>query len=136
MSFALSAPLQQAVYAALGDDPVLAGLVGTAIFDAAPTGVLPPVYVQLGGETVRDASDASGSGAIHWFDITVVSTEPGFAVAKRVAGAVSDVFNDGELTLNRGQLISLSFDRATARSVGAQQLRRVDMRFRARVQDD
>ena len=65
-----------------------------------------------------------------------MSTEPGFAVAKRVAGAVSDVLNDGELTLNRGQLISLSFDRATARSVGAQQLRRVDMRFRARVQDD
>ena len=135
MSFVLSAPLQQAVYAALRDDAALAELVGAAIFDAAPAGVLPPVYVQLGDETVRDASDASGNGAIHWFIIAVVSDDPGFAAAKRVAGAVSDVLNDGELTLSRGQLISLSFERATAKMVGTQRLRRVDMRFRARVQD-
>ena len=53
MSFVLSAPLQQAVYAALRDDAALAELVGAAIFDAAPAGVLPPVYVQLGDEIRR-----------------------------------------------------------------------------------
>ena len=65
MSFALSGPLQAAIYDALRGDPVLTALVGDAVYDAVPSGALPELYVRLGSETVEDASDCSGAGAVH-----------------------------------------------------------------------
>ncbi len=44
MSYSVSAALQAAVYQALIGDASLAGLVGTAIYDAIPTGTLPVTY--------------------------------------------------------------------------------------------
>lgn len=136
MSYAMTAPLQHAVFAALTADAGLVGLVGGAIFDAAPAGDVPPLYVRLGEEDVRDASDGSGAGAVHRFRISVVSDAPGFAGAKQVAAAVSDILHNADLGLSRGHLVSLRFERATARFIAASQLRQIDMRFRARVQDD
>ena len=48
MSYALSGPLQTAVYAELQADITLENLVGDNIFDASPTGTLPQTYVALG----------------------------------------------------------------------------------------
>ena len=52
MSYALSSALQGAVYQALLDDVALFALVGDAIYDALPTGVVPPLNVTLGPETM------------------------------------------------------------------------------------
>lgn len=135
MSFAVSGPLQTAVYQALVADAALAGIVGTAIYDAVPAGNLPSIYVRLGSEVAVDASDISGDGAVHRFTISVITTNPGFADAKAAAGAISDVLHDADFALARGRLVSMRFERAAARRIDAVSARQIDLRFRARVQD-
>jgi hypothetical protein len=86
---------------------------------------------------VRDRSDISGAGAEHRFIVSVVTDEAGFAAAKSVAAAVSDALADANLPLSRGRLVGLWFDRVTARRSGkAGRVRRIDLRFRARVEDN
>jgi len=135
MSYGVSSALQAAVFQRLHTDVALAGLVGTAIFDALPAGAVPPVYVALGPERVKDASDQSGGGALHELVISVVTDQAGFAGAKDVAGRVSDALVDADLTLARGALVNLRFYKATAARVGTGDQRRIDLTFRARVCD-
>jgi hypothetical protein len=135
MSYAVSAALQAAVYQALTADVSLGALVGNAIYDEVPPGILPDTYVVLGGESVRDRSDQTGRGALHRLSISVVTDQAGFRAAKRVAGAVSDALNDAPLTLERGRLVHLHFYRAQARREGTGAQRRIDLIFRARVDD-
>ncbi|MEJ1992966.1 MAG: DUF3168 domain-containing protein [Maritimibacter sp.] len=136
MTYAVSAALQQAVYQALLADSTLDALVGGAIYDAVPPGLVAGTYVSLGPEDVRDASDASGHGAMHEITVSVVTDEAGFNRAKLVAIAVSDVLSGAELSLTRGALIYLNFIHARARRVQDADIRRIDLRFRARVQDN
>jgi hypothetical protein len=135
MSYAVSSALQSAVYDALISDPALNGLLGSAVFDALPTGNVPETYVSLGDERVQDASDQSGDGALHRLDIYVRTSLPGFATAKAAATAVSDVLQNANLPLTRGRLVYLRFDRAEARRVGTNATREILLRFRARVED-
>ena len=135
MSYALSGPLQSAVYSALVSDASITGLVGDAVFDQAPSGVIPGAYISLGEETVRDASDQVCAGAVHEFLVTVVSDDPGFKPAKDIAGAVCDVLIGANLTMTRGRLVSLNFISARAVRTKRDARRRVDLRFRARVDD-
>ena len=136
MSYAMSQALQTAVYGRLSTDAALTDLVGTAIFDALPPGDVPALYVALGPEKVRDASDADGQGAIHEFTISVVTGLSGFASAKVAAAAISDALTTGPLALNRGQALSLRFHKAAAARVGTGDTRRIDLIFRARLSDD
>ena len=135
MSYAVSSALQTAIYDALVADAALADLVGSAIHDALPTGDVPETYVSLGDERVRDASDQTGDGAVHQLDIFVRTSLPGFAKAKQVAAAVSDALQDAELSLSRGRLVFLRFERAEARRIGTNATREIRLRFRARVED-
>lgn len=137
MSYAMAGALQAAVYQCLRNDPGVSGLVGDAIFDALPVGELPDVYVALGPETVRDRSDSGGTGAEHRFMVSVVTDAAGFAKAKEIAGAVSDALSGADMALSRGRLVGLWFERAQARRGGkAGRVRRIDLRFRARVEDN
>ena len=136
MSYAPSSALQAAVYAHLSTDAGLQALVGTHIYDAAPSGQTPPTYVSLGEETVQDRSDQTGAGALHLMDISVVTDEAGFQTAKEIAGAVSDLLVDADLPLTRGSLVYLRFERAVARRVKEAGARRIDLRFRARIDDN
>ena len=133
MSYGGTAALQSAVYGRLIGNTNLSALVGGAIYDAPPAGALPPLYVTLGPEDVRDRSDATSGGAWHRFTVSVVSDAAGFAAAKEAAAAVGDALTDADLTLDRGHLAALNFYRARARR--DDQLRRIDLTFRARVQD-
>ena len=135
MSYGVSSALQAAVYQRLQADAALAALVGGDIFDAAPPGVVPTIYVSLGPEDVRDRSDKTGRGADHDFTVSVVTTAAGFQSAKDAAAAVSDALVDAPLVLSRGSLVSLNFVRARAKRVQDADVRRIDLRFRARVED-
>jgi hypothetical protein len=135
MSYALAGALQAAVFARVSGDAVVAGLVGDAVYDAAPPGVLPSLFVSLGPEVVRDRSDKTGAGAEHEFTVSVLSDAAGFAAAKAAAGAVSDALVGADLTLARGRLVGLWFLRAKAARVGSGERRRIDLTFRARVED-
>ncbi len=137
MSYAMAAPLQEAVYQHLTGDAGLNALIGGAIYDALPAGPVPETYVSIGPEEVRDRSDASGAGALHRFTVSVVSEAEGFAGAKTIAAAIGDALLNGTLVLSRGRVVGLWFERASARRTGrAGQVRRIDLRFRARVEDN
>lgn len=135
MSVAVSFALQEAVYGKLSADPVLAALVGTAIFDAPPTGTPPLLYVLLGAEVVRDRSSITTAGARHDFVVKVVSDAPGFGAAKQAAAAVSNALVDADLALSHGRLISLQFLKARAVRGKPPEGRQVLLTFRAFVQD-
>ena len=136
MSYGIASALQAAVFQSLSNDPSVVALVGSAIYDALPSGTLPALYIVLGSEEVRDASDKSGGGALHEFTITVVTESAGFSSAKVLAAAVSDALVDAPLTLTRGALVSLNFYKAKAARVGTGDMRQINLIFRARVADD
>lgn len=134
MTYALSQGLQEAIYQQLTSDAALVAEVGTAIYDMLPSGTLPGLYVTLGAETVLDRSDISGGGALHRFTVTVVTNAAGFSAAKRAAAAVSDALVDAPLSLSRGHLVGLWFDRATASRLTNGD-RSIALRFSARLED-
>lgn len=134
MSYALSAPLQEAIFQRLSTDPVVIAMVGAHVYDALPSGPLPGLYVTLGAERVRDASDTSGAGAWHDLNISVVTEAAGFLAAKQTSEAICDALRPDAMALRRGHLVGLNFLRARAtRETGGR--RRIDLTFRARVQD-
>jgi len=136
MSYGVAAALQAAVYAHLRDDPGLSALIGGDIFDAMPSGRVPDTFVTLGPEQAHDRSDKTGWGAEHRFTVSVVSDTAGFSAAKTVAAAISDALRDPHLSLARGRLVWLHFVRAAARREDKGAVRRIDLTFRARVEDD
>ena len=136
MSYGMAAALQAAVYQALVADPALVGMVGTAIYDVVPSGQVPGTYVSLGPEDVRDRSDVTGGAAEHRFTVSVVTDAAGFQTAKAAATAVSDALVDAPLILDRGRRVGLRFEKARARRVQSGDVRRIDLTFRARVEDD
>lgn len=135
MSYAMAAALQEAVFERLSNDPGVTALVGGAVYDALPSGTVPALYVVLGSEDARARADGSGQGAWHRFTVSVVSDGTGFHAAKQVAAAVSNVLVEAEMSLSRGRLVALHFWRARARREGSGNLRRVDLTFRARVEE-
>lgn len=134
MSYGMAAALQVAVYDALNADAAVASLSGGAIYDALPRAPVPPIYVVLGPESVRDASDKTASGAVRDFPVTVVSEAAGFSGAKMLAAAISDVLTGAELPLAHGRLVGMDFLRARARRIGG--AREIEVWFRARVDEE
>ncbi len=135
MSYAMAAALQAAIYQRLRGSSELDALVGDAVFDAVPAGAAPGLYVLIGPEEVTDRSDKSGAGAEHRFTVSVVSDAAGFQAAKTAAVAVSDALTDPGLVLSRGRLVGLWFLKAVAKRAGAAEARRIDLTFRARVEE-
>lgn len=130
MSYAAAAALQMSVFRVLSTAPVLAGV---AVHDALPPSP-PGLFVLIGPEEVRDASDQSGEGADHRLVISVISDAEGFLAAKTVSVAISDLLAGPMPALSRGRLVRLSFDRAVARRIGEGAVRRIDLTFRARIE--
>ncbi|MGX9354128.1 DUF3168 domain-containing protein [Roseobacteraceae bacterium S113] len=136
MSYAISAALQEAMYQKLVTDADVTAAVGAAIYDAVPSGTLPALYITLGAETVRDASDKTALGARHDLILSVVSESAGFQQAKVAAAAVSDALVRQPMNLARGRLVNIRFLRAVAKRGNNGSQRRIDMTFRARVEDE
>lgn len=135
MTFSHSLDLQARVYARLAGDAALAGLVGSAIYDAPPPDA-PETYVTLGTETVRDFGTMTSAGALHDFTVSVHSRNDGFEAPKRIAAAVCAALVDASLALETGKLVALRFLRAGAERGRSPERRRVTLRFRAVVDQD
>jgi hypothetical protein len=132
MSYGVAAALQEALFDRLAALPELAGV---PVVDALPKGQAAGTFVLLGTEEVRDLSDATGGGAEHRLVISVVSTAAGFLTAKGLAVAISDALAGAPMVLARGRLVGLAFLRASARRRDEGKVRRIDLTFRARVED-
>ena len=79
MSYGAGVALQAAIYQHLRADASLNQLVGDAIFDAMPVEAPSGVFVSLGAEEVKDASDATGRGSRHDFVVSVMAGSEGGA---------------------------------------------------------
>ena len=130
MSYSAAAALQAAVFQQLTVAPAMAGV---AIHDALPP-TPPGLFVLIGPEMVRDASDKSGPGAEHQLVISVISDAEGFLAAKQVAVAISVALSAALPVMTRGRVVSLQFDRAQARRLDEGRIRRIDLTFRARIE--
>ncbi len=135
MSYGVAAALQAAIFDAVSTHPGVQAHVGSAVYDAVPSGNVPPLYVALGPETASDRSDKTGRGAAHDVVISVVTSNAGFQSAKAVAADVGDALIDAQLSLTRGHLVSLNFVKAVAKREDGNAMRRIDLTFRARVED-
>ncbi len=91
-------------------------------------------FVLIGPEEARDQSDKTGAGAEHVLVISVISDSAGFQVAKGIASDISDDLAGALPVLARGRLVSLLFQRASARRIDEGDVRRIDLTFRARVE--
>jgi hypothetical protein len=136
MSYQLAPALQTAIYQHLAADTALADLVGDALFDAIPPATPPATYVLIGTEQVTDRSDKTAHGAEHLLTINVVTNATGFLPAKHIAARIAELLDAPVLGLPRGRLVAMWFDRAEARKLEGDQTRRIDLRFRARVEDE
>lgn len=132
MSYGVAEALQAALYQQLTGTAALAGV---PVVDALPKGQGAGTFVLIGPEEVFDQSDKTGRGAEHRFTVSVISDAAGFQAAKAVAVAVSDSLADAPLALSRGRLVGLWFVRAVARRLAEGKSRRIDLTFRARVED-
>lgn len=132
MSYAAAAALQTALYALLAADPALAALVD-GIHDAPPPGTLRGLHVVLGEEEVLDRGDATGPGAEHRLTVAVVSDAAGFLTAKRAAARISELLDAASPALPGARLVGLWFHDARARRLEGGRARRIDLRFRARI---
>ena len=132
MSYGAAAALQAAIFGRLTAAPALAGV---SVVDAIPTGGGTGTFVLIGPEEVLDQSDKTGGGAEHRLTVAVISDATGFQGAKDVAVAISDALIDAPLTLARGHLVGLRFLRAKAVRLDEGGHRRIDLSFRARIED-
>lgn len=133
MSYLNGAAVQAAIHARLMADAGVAAAVGGAVYDEMPEDAARGTYLVLGEEQVRDRSDAGGPGAEHRVTVSVVSDAPGFAAAKAAAAAAVAALVDAPLDLGPARAVGLWFDRAQAYRQRAGLGRRIDLRFRLRV---
>lgn len=131
MSYGVSSALQRAIFERLDGAPAVG-----AVFDSAPEGALPPNYVVIGAEDVRDRSFAGGALSEHRIVLSVFGDGAGFAGVKTLAGVVSDLMLSGLPALERGRVVSQEFVRARARRLTGSARRRIDLTFRVTVEDD
>lgn len=134
MSYGSAGAVQAAIYGVLAGDAGLAGLVPGGVFDAPPPGTPQGTYVVIGEEDVIDRSDISGPGAEHRITVQVVSNAAGFATAKAAAARVSDLLSGAQPMLTTGRVVAIWFHQAQARKAEGGALRRIDLRFRVRVE--
>ncbi len=133
MSDLLSDALQTAIYDRLSSDIDLGAIVGAHVYDAVPAGPVPDLYVLIGEESVKDASDQSGSGAVHDILISVMSTANSFLLLKEAAAAIWTALDSATLVPSRGRIVGLWFRASNAKRSNAGQ-RKIDLKFRARLE--
>ena len=136
MTYALSCSLQRAIFTYLAGEAALYSLIGTHIFDVPPPGGNPSTYILIGEETALDRSSKTNEAALHEFVVSVNSDAAGFGKAKDVAAVVCDTLLNASLTMERGTITGIWFRNAKAVRGKTPDRRRIDLRFRAYVEDN
>ena len=139
MTYALSWPLQEAIFELISGDPACSQFFGGRVYDfAQPFGADAEAggpYLILGDEEARDWSTGTDDGAVHTVRLDVWAPRSSFNEAKRAAGAVSDIMLSGAILPTRGQVINARFIDAKTRRTENDALRGIQMRFRIVVED-
>lgn len=129
----LSDVLQTSIYTRLAAAPDLGAVIGSHLYDAVPAGPVPDLYVLIGEEAVRDASDQGAHGAVHDVSIAAISTADSFLKLKQAAAAIISALEAPELALSRGRVVGIWFKTSVAKRNASGQ-RRIELKFRVRVE--
>lgn len=136
MSYAWSAALQEAAFAALTGSAELTALVAGRVFDAPPHADGPEAaggpYVTLGDEKAEAWGAQGLTGAVHEIEVSVHGGDAGFAGAKRVAAAAAAAL-EALPPLAAGRVATAEFLGARARRT-REGGRRIDLRYRFRIE--
>ncbi|MFC6487974.1 DUF3168 domain-containing protein [Nitratireductor sp. GCM10026969] len=107
--------LQEAVFAALKQEPALvAALGGPRFHDVTPAGLGFP-YVTFGRASAYDWSTGTESGSEHFFSLHVWSKHKGRREALELMELVRTVLHGRDLALSGHHLVNLRLDSAQAR---------------------
>ena len=90
--------------------------------------------VVLGDEDAIDRSDGSGPGTEHRVLVSVLSDATGFLTAKTAAARISEIVTGATPVLGTGRVVAIWFHQAQARRAEGGVVRRIDLRFRVRVE--
>ena len=134
MTYAAAGLVQTALFTLLSGDATLAGLVPGGVFDAPPPATPQGTYVVIGQEEVIDRSDISGAGAEHRVTVEVVSNAQGFLTAKTAAARIDALLAGTPPALAQGRIVAVWFQDARARRSEGGDLRRLDLRYRIRIE--
>ena len=139
MTYALSWPLQQALFHLFCENAICAQYFGHRIYDAPPPlldeASPDGIYLTFGDEAVDDWSTGSDAGAVHLISLVVNAPRRGFSEAKQAAAAVSDAVLGGSLTPSRGRVVNTQFVDARTRRAENDALRQITLRFRITLED-
>ena len=139
MTYALSWPLQQALYTLFCENAVCLEHFGHRIYDAPPPLLEETspdgVYLTFGDEEADDWSTGTDRGAVHTVSLTIHAPRRGFAEAKKAAAAVSDAIMGGGLNPVRGRVINARFVDAKTKRAENDALRQIVLRFRITLED-
>ncbi len=130
LAMSSAAELQKAIFAALGANAVLAGLVGTRILDHASANV-PFPYITFGRTSVYDWSTGTESGTEQLFTLHVWSRSKGKKEALEIMEQVRETLHDGVLALDGYALVNLRLEFSEARYDERNEAQHGLMRFRA-----
>ena len=130
-----SSALQTAIYTVLTNDAVVTNILGSAIYDAIPTGALPALFAHLGEDVVLDRSDKTHFLRYHDVTITVVTSDPGFLSAKNAASAICNALASTPVVVDTANLIRLQFRTARALRDENGSARKILLNFRAAIDE-
>lgn len=134
MSYAAASALQTALFSMLSGDATLATLAPGGVYDAPVPGTPAGSYVVLGIEDALDRSDMSGGGAEHRVSLQVISAAPGFQTVKDAAARVDALLQGPLPPLGVGRVVAVWFLDARARRLEGGDLRRIELRYRIRIE--
>jgi hypothetical protein len=135
MSVVHSAALQSAIYQELIGAVSISSLIGANVFDAVPSASAATTYVLIGEEKVLSRSDFGKAASRHDVTVNVVSTASGFSDAKIVASEICNVLDGSALNLTSGNLRNIQFISAKSRRDTGAAERRIDLIFRALIDE-
>lgn len=135
MNILHSAALQSGIYQTLSNATSISNLIGTNIFDAVPSGLVAETYVLIGEEKVISKADFNNGATRHDVTINVVSSASGFSDAKIVASEICNVLDGAAMVLSAGNLRNIQFRMARSRRDTGATERRIDLVFRALIDE-
>lgn len=124
------AALKAALRARLLADTDVAGLVGTAIYDAPPRGALPP-YLAFGEALARENGTVERDGSVIEADLVAITSERGTETALNIASAITAALGGAGPAMEGHRLVALEVSRTLARHDPATSLTRATLRLRA-----
>ncbi|GLQ34055.1 hypothetical protein GCM10007939_03380 [Amylibacter marinus] len=135
MSFQHTLALQAAIFDILSNDLGLGSLAGGAVYDEVPAGELPDTYILIGEEKALDRSDYTSTSTRHDITISVISNQSGFLIAKACASRICDLLVGQSWVLSSGNMRSFRLVTAKARRSTGAANRRIDLIFKAFIDE-